>query len=223
MFFWLQPAKFFAHGGWSQPSSAAQLYPRDVSFSPSGEHLKSDIVNVERAVDATPRLCFNQRVEIVAYIALGSNLGDRELNLLRAVAEVGKLPDSKVTGLSPFYETSPVGITEQPQFFNAVLRLATGLTPHDLFHRLQHIENAVFGRKRTVRWGARSIDLDLLFYGDVVVNDDVLTVPHPRLAERRFVLQPLCDIAPDLIHPVLGRSISALLADLRSDETVIKI
>src|SRR6185369_13600729 len=101
---------------------------------------------LERAVDATPWLCFNRRVEMDAYIALGSNLGDRELNLLRAVAEIGKLPSCRVTGLSPFYETSPVSITDQPPFFNAALRLATGLSPHDLLNRLQHIENAIFGR-----------------------------------------------------------------------------
>ncbi len=162
-------------------------------------------------------------MEIEAYIALGSNLGDRELNLLRAVAEIGKLPASRVTALSPFYETSPVGITDQPSFYNAVLRLATVLSPHELLNHLQHIEDAVFGRKRSVRWGARSMDLDLLFYGDSVISDDTLTVPHPRLAERRFVLQPLCDIAPDLIHPVLEQPVRKLLDDLRSDETVVKV
>jgi 2-amino-4-hydroxy-6-hydroxymethyldihydropteridine diphosphokinase len=162
-------------------------------------------------------------VETEAYIALGSNLGDRELNLLRAVAEIGKLPDSRVTALSPFYETSPVGIIDQPVFFNAVLRLVTGLSPHDLLIHLQHIENVIFGRTRTVRWGARSMDLDLLLYGGKVINDDALTVPHPRMTERRFVLQPLCDIAPELTHPVLGQSMKDLLATLRSDETVVKI
>lgn len=158
-----------------------------------------------------------------AYIALGSNLGDRELNLLRGVAEIGKLPTGRVTGLSPFYETSPVGVADQPLFINAVLRLATRLSPHDLLSRLRHIENAIFARKRTQRWGPRSIDLDLLLYGDMVINEADLIVPHPRMAERRFVLQPLSDIAPDLAHPVLGRRISELLAALRSDETVARI
>ena len=145
------------------------------------------------------------------------------MNLLRAVAEIGKLPDSRVTALSPFYETSPVGVSDQPLFFNAVLRLDTGIAPHDLLNRLQHIENAIFARTRTVRWGPRTIDLDLLLYGKEVIDDEILTVPHPRLAERRFVLQPLCDIAPDLVHPVLGRRMAELLAGLASDETVKKI
>ena len=158
-----------------------------------------------------------------AYIALGSNLGDRELNLLRAVAEIGKLPDSKVTGLSPFYETSPVGVTDQPAFFNAVLRLATTHTPHELLHSLQRLENEVFKRTRTVRWGPRTMDLDLLLYGNEVIASDDLILPHPHMTERRFVLQPLSMLAPELIHPVEGRSIAELLAELPETESVIKI
>jgi len=157
-------------------------------------------------------------VQTYAYIALGSNLGDRKSNLLSAVAEIGKLPASKVTDLSPFYETSPVGVTEQPQFINAVLRINTGLSPFDLLQSLQQMEIKLFNRRRMIRWGPRSIDLDLLLYGSKVIEDMTLVLPHPRLAERRFVLQPLCDIAPDLVHPVLGRKISELLTSLHSDE-----
>jgi len=162
-------------------------------------------------------------VQTDAYIALGSNMGDRELNLLRAVAEVGRLPDCKVTGLSPFYETSPVGVADQPSFYNAVLRLHTSLPPRELLERLLLIETEVFSRTRTALWGPRRIDLDLLLHGETVISDDRLKLPHPRMAERRFVLQPLCDIAPDLRHPLLGCSIAELLAALRSDETVTRI
>jgi 2-amino-4-hydroxy-6-hydroxymethyldihydropteridine diphosphokinase len=158
-----------------------------------------------------------------AYIAIGSNMGDRELNLLRAVAEISRLPDGKVTGLSSFYETSPVGVTEQPSFYNAVLRLHTALSPHELLERLLGIEIEIFGRSRTTLWGPRRMDLDLLLYGDDRIDEGGLVVPHPRMAERRFVLQPLCDIAPDLVHPVLGASIFELLGALRSDETVTRI
>jgi 2-amino-4-hydroxy-6-hydroxymethyldihydropteridine diphosphokinase len=174
------------------------------------------------AVDVVPGLWFNRRVETDAYIALGSNLGDRELNLLAAIDEIGRMPDSRVAAVSPFYETSPVGVCDQPLFLNAVLRLVTRLAPHDLFTHLQHIENTVFGRTRTVRWGPRTIDLDLLLYGNEVIDGDELVVPHPAMAERRFVLQPLSDIAPDVVHPVSGKRMAELLAGLRSDETVTK-
>jgi 2-amino-4-hydroxy-6-hydroxymethyldihydropteridine diphosphokinase len=150
-------------------------------------------------------------------------MGDRELNLLRAVAEIGRLADSKVTGLSPFYQTSPVGITDQPPFYNAVLRLHTALLPHELLERLLRIESDVFGRIRSTRWGARRIDLDLLLHGKAMLCDDRLTVPHPRMTERKFVLQPLSDIAPDLVHPLTGKTIAELLGSLRTDETVTPI
>jgi 2-amino-4-hydroxy-6-hydroxymethyldihydropteridine diphosphokinase len=150
-------------------------------------------------------------------------MGDRELNLLRAVAEIGRIPDCKVTGLSSFYETSPVGVIDQPSFYNAVLRLHTALPPHELLKQLLRIETEVFGRTRTVHWGPRRIDLDLLLYGEITISDDMLTVPHPRIPERRFVLQPLCDIAPDLVHPLVGKSIAELLNGLQSDETVTRI
>jgi 2-amino-4-hydroxy-6-hydroxymethyldihydropteridine diphosphokinase len=162
-------------------------------------------------------------VETEAYIALGSNLGDRELNLLRAVSEVGRLPDSKVTALSSFYETSPVGTVKQDSFYNAVLRLSTGLAPRSLLNHLLRIEDETFKRIRTIHQGPRRMDLDLLLYGDRVISEEDLVVPHPRLAERRFVLQPLCEIAPDLLHPLNGKSIRALLASLISDETVVKL
>lgn len=158
-----------------------------------------------------------------AYIALGSNMGDRELNLLRAVAELGKLTDCKVTGLSAFYETSPVGVTDQDSFYNAVLRLHTAYTPRQLLDKLLHLETSVFGRTRTTHWGPRRMDLDLLLHGSECINEEGLTVPHPLMAERRFVLQPLADIAPDLVHPILGRTIKELLAALKTDETVKKV
>jgi 2-amino-4-hydroxy-6-hydroxymethyldihydropteridine diphosphokinase len=162
-------------------------------------------------------------VETDAYIALGSNRGDRELNLLRAVAEIGKMHGCRVRGVSAFYETSPVGVIDQPSFYNGVLRLATELPPRELLERLLHIEREVFGRIRIVQWGPRPIDLDLLLYGSMIVEEEGLIVPHPRMADRRFVLQPLCDLAPGLVHPVLGQTVSELLKTLRSDESVVKV
>lgn len=168
-------------------------------------------------------LCFNSGMHTDAYIALGSNMGDRELNLLRAVAEIGKLPDGKVTGLSPFYKTTPVGVTDQSPFYNAVLRFHTSRTPRELLEQLLHIETAVFGRTRTVHWGPRRIDLDLLLHGGARISEEDLIVPHPRMAERRFVLQPLHDITPDLVHPLLELTVTEMLAALQNDEIVTRI
>ena len=162
-------------------------------------------------------------MEECAYIGLGTNLGDRELKLLMAIAELGKLPGTRVTAVSQFYETEPVGGVPQGNFFNAAARLATALAPLELLDHLKRVETEVFKRVPSERWGARSMDLDILFYGDLSFTCERLTIPHPRLAERRFVLQPLADIAPDLVHPTLGRSISQLLAALTGTEKVVRV
>ena len=162
-------------------------------------------------------------METEAYIALGSNIGDRELNLLRAVAEVGNLPGSRVTALSSFYETSPVGKVAQDAFYNAVIRLSTRLDARSLLTHLLTIEDTSFQRIRTVHQGPRRMDLDLLLFGNEIISEENLIVPHPRLTERRFVLQPLCEIAPDLPHPQTGTRIREILAALKSDETVVKL
>lgn len=163
------------------------------------------------------------RVMTDAYIALGSNLGDRELNLLRAVAEIGKIDRSRVTALSSFYATAPISEVEQPEFINAALRLSTDLSPPELLNRLQQVETAVFRRQRHISGGPRTMDLDILLFGDLVVNDPDLIIPHPRLHERLFVLAPLTEIAPDLIHPVLGKRVDQLLAGLPPGQQATRI
>jgi 2-amino-4-hydroxy-6-hydroxymethyldihydropteridine diphosphokinase len=162
-------------------------------------------------------------VEECAYIGLGSNIGDRELKLLTAVARLGKLPGTRVTGLSPFYETEPVGGVAQDNFYNAVARIATTLPPLALLDELKRIEVEVFHRVPSGHWGPRSMDLDILLYGDLVLDEERLTIPHPRLAERRFALQPLADLDPSLVHPSLGKSIAQLLQSLRTSERVVRI
>lgn len=160
-------------------------------------------------------------METNAYIALGSNLGDRELNLLLAVAELGKISGSRVTALSRFYKTSPVGMpADTPVFYNGVARLATPLSPLALLQELQRIERERFGRAPSNQPVSRLMDLDLLLYGDEQLATAELIIPHPRMTVRRFVLLPLADIAADLREPVSNRTIAKLLANLKSDELV---
>lgn len=137
---------------------------------------------------------------LIAYVGLGANLGDRAANIRTAISNLDAHPDVEVTQTSSLYETAPVGIIDQPNFLNLVAALRTSLSPRGLLDLLLHIENQM-GRERTLRWGPRVIDLDLLLYGNQRIALPGLTVPHPRLRERAFVLVPLAEIAPDLTLP----------------------
>ena len=138
-----------------------------------------------------------------AFIALGANLGDPAATVKAAFAALANLPDSRIVHCSSLYRTAPVGITEQPEFVNAVAQLETDLAPESLLDALLEIEQR-FGRIRAERNGPRTLDLDLLLYGDQFVSLPRLTLPHPRLHLRAFVLQPLAEIAPDLKIPGRG-------------------
>lgn len=145
----------------------------------------------------------------IVYLALGSNLGDRGENLRQAIAALP--PQMDVKAKSPIYETPPWGIEDQPKFFNQVIKADTYLQPEPLLKHLKRLEVAL-GRKPNVRNGPRLIDIDILFYDQLVLNTPLLTIPHPRLHERGFVLLPLMDIAPELIHPVLRKNVRELAA-----------
>ena len=153
----------------------------------------------------------------LAAIALGSNLnsefGDREANLEEAVQRIGGL--GEVRAVSSFYDTKPVGFLEQPRFLNGALVLETELEPVELMRELLGVERAM-GRERegAIAKGPRVIDLDLLLYGDVVISTEELTLPHPEMQARRFVLEPLAEIAPEWIHPVLGVTVGTMLERL---------
>jgi 2-amino-4-hydroxy-6-hydroxymethyldihydropteridine diphosphokinase len=136
---------------------------------------------------------------VLAYIGLGTNLGDRELNLRRALERLEELGPVRT---SSFRETDPVGVTDQPKFLNAAAELATELSPKELLERLLEIERELGrDRARERRWGPRVIDLDLLLFGEEAIGEPGLTVPHPRLADRRFVLEPLFELNEDLTLP----------------------
>jgi 2-amino-4-hydroxy-6-hydroxymethyldihydropteridine diphosphokinase len=144
------------------------------------------------------------------YIGLGSNLGDRVAHLREAVHRLGSL--IQIEQVSQLYVAAPLGYVQDDAYINAVLYGKTTMTPMDLLGMMQSIE-AAMGRRPGVQFGPRPIDLDLLFYDAIQMETYKLTIPHPRLAQRAFVLKPLADIAPDLMHPVLYYTISELLAD----------
>lgn len=157
------------------------------------------------------------------FIALGSNVGNRRLNLLRAVAEIARIANSQVAALSAYYESEPVGMAAADDFLNAVLRLESSQTPYALLGELMRIESEIFQRKRSGGVDSRRIDLDILLYGDMVIDmPSTLVVPHPRLHARRFVLEPLAEIAPEFIHPLLHKTVRELLGELKDCSRVMK-
>lgn len=159
------------------------------------------------------------RETVSAYLALGANLGDRQRQL-QGAREVLAASGVRVLAASPLYETGPVGGPPgQPCYLNAALQVATSLSGHDLLALCQAVESR-FGRRRQEPWGPRTLDIDLLFYGQETIDEPGLVIPHPRLQQRRFVLAPLADLAPELRHPALGRSVRELLAALDNGETV---
>lgn len=143
------------------------------------------------------------------YIALGSNIGDRARHLRDATLAL--TPDVIIEAISPVYETAPLYVTDQPRFYNATLKATTSLPPHELLSLVKEIEGKI-GRTPTFINGPRVIDLDILLYDDVVMQTPHLTIPHPRMHERVFVLAPLADIAPEAVHSILKKTIQELLA-----------
>jgi len=157
---------------------------------------------------------------VESLIALGTNLGDREGNLRRAVKAIGGL--GRVSCASSVFETEPMYLDSQGWFLNCVICLESDLAPRALLDALHAIE-AEMGRERGVRYGPRAVDLDILFYGDEVVSEEGLEIPHPRIAERLFVLAPLSEVRPGLVHPVLGKTVSEMASSLRTDKKVVRV
>lgn len=177
----------------------------------TGDWTAADL-NFEKILQSNP--------PITAYLALGANLGDREVNLSGAIAKLNETPGVQVSQLSSLIENPAVGgPPNSPPFLNAAAMLQTTLDAHALLHRLLEIEREI-GRQRREKWAPRIIDLDLLLYGDQLINSPELIVPHPLMHQRRFVLEPLAEIAGDVVHPTLQISITKLLENLISRATV---
>lgn len=158
---------------------------------------------------------------IDVFLLLGSNLGDKQGFLQQAITLIaGEI--APIVKRSSVYETAAWGKTDEPNYLNQVIKLRTDIAPRVLLEKILAIEHEL-GRKRTEKWGSRTIDIDILFYGDLVIEEPGLNIPHPQLHNRRFTLSPLEEIAPKLLHPVLHKNISELKSELKDNLNVKKL
>ena len=157
-----------------------------------------------------------------AYIGIGSNIGDKTANCKKAIELLKENPQIKVTKISDFYETEPVGYKKQEWFVNCAVEIETDLNPQELL-LLCHMIESELGRERKIKYGPRTIDLDILLYNNDIIDTIGLKIPHPEMHKRRFVLEPLSDIAPDAVHPVLKKAIVELLNNLSEEDAIKRI
>lgn len=171
-------------------------------WAPVGLPLKTVSVKISREWHTT-------------YIALGSNIGDSETYLNEAVEKIGQIPTCTVEKVSSYLVTEPYGVTDQPDFLNACLKMRTLLYPEELLKELNQIEKEA-GRERIIHWGPRTLDLDILLYDDIVLEEDDLCIPHVEMHKRSFVLEPLAEIAPYKRHPVYGKTVREMLEEIQA-------
>ena len=188
-------------------------------WNPDLSGARADFLHAARSANEQQKRC--PSISQTAYLGLGSNLGDRLRSLRAAIHALDRHHAVKVdwdAGIAPVYETSAVGgPPDQPPYLNSAIRIFTTLDPFELLAATQHIENQL-GRKRPERWAARTIDIDILLFGDERIKSEALTIPHPRMHERLFVLAPLGDVAPDVTHPGIGSAVQAIAKQLATSE-----
>lgn len=170
-------------------------------WAPIGRHLDYAAVEIERSWHEV-------------YLSIGSNIGDKEKNLNEAIEKIGLLENTIVENTSTFLLTEPWGYTDQEEFLNGALKVKTLFSPKDFMRKLLDIESEM-KRVRKLRWGPRIIDLDIIFYDNIVLDYEDITVPHPRMEERYFVLKPLSEIAPNKVHPLLNKRVFKLLEEVK--------
>lgn len=169
-------------------------------WAPTRKHVEYVAVEIERKWNKV-------------YIAAGSNLGDKEETLKEAIYKIDKRKDCVVTKVSNFYTTDPVGYEDQDQFVNCVFEIDTLQTPSELMNTLLEVEKD-FKRERIIRWGPRTLDLDIIFYDDIISYDEHILIPHPRAHERQFVMKPMCDINPYYVHPIYRKRVMDISSEL---------
>ena len=169
-------------------------------WAPTRKHVEYVVVEIERKWNKV-------------YIAAGSNLGDKEETLKEAIYKIDKRKDCVVTKVSNFYTTDPVGYEDQDQFVNCVFEINTLQTPSELMDTLLEVEKD-FKRERIIRWGPRTLDLDIIFYNDIISYDEHILIPHPRAHERQFVMKPMCDINPYYVHPIYRKRVMDISSEL---------
>ncbi len=160
--------------------------------------------------------------EVESFLVFGSNLGDRYGFIRKSFDSITHFPEIKLLGASGIYETEPVEVIDQPLFLNAAAHISTSLSPVELLTRLKEVEISL-GRIERARWREREIDIDIIFFGNEIIESTELTIPHPRSHQRRFVLQPLNEIASSYIHPVFRKTVGQLLLECKDNSAVIRV